>query len=213
MGNDKAISYRRRRQRVKRKIPIARSFNNFIRGLFLVMMISTILSVIIVTVYHERNGYALAVENIEKWEDNTKNLASQVGDATKESETLALELYITVGEYVRSTEDVTLIRLYERALPETPEEFQSDLVSNMISVLAFLESHEDIKHQVDVAQALYDLEVSQDYRNRLISRYNESVDSYNFWVSEYRDTFIYRHFKSKRIETENFVKYAVSNGL
>lgn len=212
MENDRMVRYHRRQQ-VRRKLPISRSFNNFIRGLFLVMMVSTMLSVVIVTVYHECESYSLAVENIEKWEDNVKNLASQVGDATKEDEELALELYITIGEYVRSTEDVTLIRLYERALPETPEEFQSDLASNMISVLAFLETHIDIRYQVDVAQALYDLEVSQNYRNRLISHYNESVDSYNFWVSEYRDTFVYRHFKSKRISTESFVKYAVTNEL
>lgn len=212
MENDRTIRYRRKR-RIRRKIPIGRSFNNFVRGLFIVMMISTMLSVIIVTVYHERNGYLLAVENIEKWEDNVENLASQVGDVTKEDERLALELYITIGEYVRGTEDDVLIRLYERVLPETPEEFQSDLSSNMISVLAFLERCEYIKYQVDVAQALYDLETSQNYRNQLISHYNDAVDSYDFWVAEYRDTFIYRHFKNKRIEIKYFIKYATSNGI
>lgn len=212
MENDRMINYHRRR-RVKRKLPISRSFNNFIRGLFLVMLISTILSVIIVTVHHEREGYQLSIDNIEKWEDTVKTLASQVGDVTKTDEALAVELYITIGEYVRGTEDPTLIRLYERALPETPEEFQSDLANNMVSILAFLEIHDDIRYQVDVAQALYDLEVSQNYRNQLIDRYNKSVDSYNFWVSEYQRTFVYRHFKSTRIEIERFTKYALSNGL
>lgn len=213
MITDGAYHRDHKRRRLRRKLPISRHINNFIHGIFSVTMISSMLAVIIVTVYHEEQNFTLAVDNIEKWEDNVNNLASQVGDTTTEVENCALNLYITVNDCVRGTNNEALIRLCERALPETPEAFQSNMTTGMISILAFLETHDDIKFDVTVAQALYDLETTQTYRNMLISRYNESVDSYNFWVSEYRDSWIYRNQRNRRIETKTFVKYALTNNI
>lgn len=213
LNNINIMNNHRRRRRLRRKLSINQHIINSIYALFIVVLISSMLAVVITTVHHEITSYKLAVENITKYDDMVGGLVSQIGDLKKEEEALALKLYISIHDCVKRTGDSASIRLYERAVAETPEAFQSDTSDSMISILAFLDRYEDVKYDVNVAQALYDLEVTQDYRNRVITSYNDAVETYNFWVLEYEDTFAYRHLQSKRITIKEFKKYAIKTEL
>lgn len=209
MTNDVIARKRRRRRRLRIKMPLSQHIFNAIYAVFIIVFVSSILAVGISTVYHEVTTYNDSIEHLESQGINVKTLASKVGDTAKEEESLALKLYTAIGDYINKVNDPALSRLYERAIAETPEEFQSDISRNMVSIIVFLDRHEDVQYDVGVAQALFDLETCQTYKNNLIASYNDAVDSYNFWASEYKGTFMYRHFKSKRITIENFSKYAV----
>lgn len=213
MMTNAAIRRRRRRRRLRMKMTPQQHIFNAVYALFIIVFVSSLLAVGISMVHYEVTSYNNSIANLERCCTNAKELASKVGDTAKEEEQLALKLYTAVGDYISESDDSALSRLYERAIAETPEEFQSDISGNMLSIIVFLDNHDDVQYDVNVAQALYDLEACQNYKTRLVSSYNEAVDSYNFWVSEYKDTFMYRHFKSKRITIEDFPKYVIENKI
>lgn len=99
------------------------------------------------------------------------------------------KLYDAVKKSCKNSNNEVLIILWDTEF-ETDEVFSGNRSNGMISLYAILNNHPDVRYDVPVAQALYDLECNQTRLENTVDTYNMMFDSYRFWAVEYMDSAI-----------------------
>jgi hypothetical protein len=131
-------------------------------------------------------------EKASQYEDSLVIMENKLSGLNEQYDDAACNFYYTVKDICTSSDDEVLVRLFEEKFP-TDDVFMEDLRSGIITINAMLDNHVDVKCQSEVLDALQELYQLNGDMETDVDKYNFYLTCYQFWASEYNDTFYGRY--------------------
>lgn len=199
MDTMKMSNTRARRRRRRRRKPV--NWNT----LGMVATIFTLIVMIVMMGFIIRNDIKHAefiVSQVEYYDDQLSMYDKKILEIQISETNLLDELYNVVKEACNNSDDEALKMLWKAEF-ETDEVFTVNRSKGVIALYAMFNNHPDIKYDVTVAQALYDLDCNRTYLENTVDTYNMMFDHYKFWATDYAKSTICKFIGGELDETKH----------
>lgn len=199
MGAIKTNNTHARRRRRRRRKPVNWNTLAMVATIFTLVVMIVMMGLII------RNDIKHAefiVDQVEYYDNQLSIYDSKILEIQVSETNLIDELYNVVKEACNNSDDEALKMLWKAEF-ETDEVFTVSRSKGIITLYAMLDNHPDIKYDVTVAQALYDLDCNRTYLENTVDTYNMMFDHYKFWATDYSRSTLCKFIGGELDETKH----------
>lgn len=183
---DEITRKRRYRRRRRTRKPI--NWDKLMMGVSMFLLISVAIMICIMIKFDVDNA-RLVASQIKYYDGQIATYESKISEIQVNESTLTNSLYHAVEKVCKNSDDKVIKKLWESEFSDNAVVLANKSKA-IVSMYAILNNHPEIRYDVTVAQALYDIDCNKNRLETTVDMYNLLVDDYTFWEKEYNDSWI-----------------------